>query len=349
MLDRFLSGAAVLCALSSATQAALIVDAGDHTLLPNTPGQTIQIFVSGGDQVSNMNLAVIIGDGSDSPLEPDFTAVDILNGTIFAGNNTGTTGGVQSSQWIYAGTTTISGTVSGNGLIGTLTLDTTGLSSGVFDLVLDDPDFGPTDFGLVPVTLINGSLTIQAAGPSISLSASAENTNLADSTNPFKASGAGNEFVDVAGGAGAYLSEIDDLTSDAPLGSVAINDVADADRTLVLLYLGDTSDDATDDIAELIDALDQPAAKGSFYDIAGSGVSNSDPLYDEIQALIPTYGAFDALVSFDPTQNPANAFFNWDFSGHAVTLQSVAVVPEPASAFALLSAGVALGMRRKQR
>jgi hypothetical protein len=64
-----------------------------------------------------------------------------------------------------ATTTTTSGTVPANGLLATLTIDTTGLSTGQFDLILNPPSTGPTAFADPGLTtnLSNGVLRIGAA------------------------------------------------------------------------------------------------------------------------------------------------------------------------------------------
>ena len=42
---------AVLLCLAGVAQAATSIVVGNHVLLPNTPGQVVQIFVTGGDQI----------------------------------------------------------------------------------------------------------------------------------------------------------------------------------------------------------------------------------------------------------------------------------------------------------
>ncbi len=51
-----ITSALVLLALTAEYGSAATIDVGDHTLLPNTPGQTISIMVSGGDEVAGFNL-----------------------------------------------------------------------------------------------------------------------------------------------------------------------------------------------------------------------------------------------------------------------------------------------------
>jgi hypothetical protein len=120
---------------------------GSHLLSANTPNQVIPIYVTGGEQIAAVDLFAQIGDGGafvgGVNVKPSFSNVDILTGTIFARNNYGAFGdlnGVPSSSnaahpliWVD-GTTTVNGTVTANGLLATLAIDTTGISSGAFPL-----------------------------------------------------------------------------------------------------------------------------------------------------------------------------------------------------------------------
>lgn len=64
-----------------------VIDVGDHYLLPDTPGQQVQVWVTSGDAVEGVNFNSQIGDGlSGGPVLQD---IDLENGTIFEGNNTG--------------------------------------------------------------------------------------------------------------------------------------------------------------------------------------------------------------------------------------------------------------------
>jgi hypothetical protein len=178
--------AAVATFSGVAAQAASIV-VGTHYLLPNTPNQVVTIQVTGDEPIAGEDLFAEIGDGgtfnSGSNTKPAFTTVDILGGSIFAGNNTGATGdpggtppGSNSAHpliWVD-GTTTASGTVPASGLLASLTVDTTGLSSGSFRLLLSDvaSHFGPFDTTLndvngnsIPLTITNGTLTLWGTPP----------------------------------------------------------------------------------------------------------------------------------------------------------------------------------------
>jgi hypothetical protein len=154
----------LVCTMGSAARAAA-VNAGTHVLAPNTPGQQVPILVTGTDSVSGIDFFVQVGDGGATvggdDTGPRITQVDLVSGTIFAGNNTGVF--VDPAPLIWgATTTTSSGSVSANGVLATLTIDTTGMFVGQFDLVLNPPSTGPTSFADPGITtsLINGSLSI---------------------------------------------------------------------------------------------------------------------------------------------------------------------------------------------
>ena len=139
---------------SAALEITLTGSPGSRTYLlsPDTPGQEIEIHVSGGDQIAGINFFLQVADGG--PVEggsisgPVITNVDILTGTIFDGNNNDDYGdgpGVSlrrsKSQVWESLTDTASGTVKADGLLATVTIDTTGF-------FLDDPNL-PWDLKMV--------------------------------------------------------------------------------------------------------------------------------------------------------------------------------------------------------
>ena len=147
---------------------AAAINAGMHTLLPNMPGQQVQIQVTGGEAVSGIDLFVQVGDGGTTvggdDTGPKITQLDLVTGTIFAANHTDVFTDPAPLIW-GATTTTTSGTVAASGLLATLTIDTTGITTGQFDLLLNPPATGPTAFadtGIV-TNLTNGSLQIGTA------------------------------------------------------------------------------------------------------------------------------------------------------------------------------------------
>jgi hypothetical protein len=154
---------ATLLTVAGPSLAAPIITVGSHDLLPNTPGQMVQIYVSGGDAVEGLNLYAQVGDGGPAEggtiVGPSITA-DILSGTIFAANNSGADSTGSSAQLAVSNTLTASDTVDADGLLATLTLDTTGFFSGSWGLFLSDTLNGPTDFAGIEADIFDGSITI---------------------------------------------------------------------------------------------------------------------------------------------------------------------------------------------
>ena len=157
-----------------------VINVPNVTLLPNTPNQLVTVTITGTSQVAGEDFFAQIGDGgtfnNGVNTKPVFSNVDILTGTIFTGNNTGATkdpGGPESAHpliWVD-GTTTNSGTVLDNGLLATLTIDTTGVSSGTYPLLLKGVATSLTPGGFstrlldgsavpVPLTINDGSITV---------------------------------------------------------------------------------------------------------------------------------------------------------------------------------------------
>jgi hypothetical protein len=163
-LVNFVLAFALLCGVAAYASAAAI-DAGMHTLAPNMAGQQVQIQVTGGEAVSGLDFFVQVGDGGTTvggdDTGPKITNVDLVTGTIFGTNNSGVFTDPAPLIW-GATTTTSSGTVAANGLLATLTVDTTGITAGQFDLILNPPATGPTAFADAGVTtsLTNGWLRI---------------------------------------------------------------------------------------------------------------------------------------------------------------------------------------------
>ena len=158
---------ALLGLLSDSEAFGQVINVGAHSLLPDTPGQTIEIRVSGGAAVQGVDFNVQIADGfptGGTVDGPNITGVDIigtaLNPTIFFGNANAPQVLRQDPQMWSLFTTTQSGTVVANGLLGILTIDTTGWFTGNWTLALGNTQEGPTDFTLVNATITDGSITV---------------------------------------------------------------------------------------------------------------------------------------------------------------------------------------------
>ncbi len=153
------------------TEVPPVVLVGDHQLVADTPGQTIQLFVSGGDAVQGMNLYVQIADGGPeapggSIDGPEITAVDTITGTIFDGNNTGMVDLDESGaadifpQFEGIAITTAAGTVAADGLLATVTIDTTGFVEDTFALIISDTLNGPSDFATRSIAAVDGTIEV---------------------------------------------------------------------------------------------------------------------------------------------------------------------------------------------
>jgi uncharacterized protein (DUF952 family) len=140
-----------------AAASGLSIVVGTHALLPNTPNQTIAIYVTGGDAVNGVDLIVQVADGgpewgalggSGSILGPAISDIDLISDSqlLFHGNNTGEVDpeadeGFSLSQYENRTTSTLSGAVSADGLLAWIIIDTTGFfrtegGTWSFDLLL---------------------------------------------------------------------------------------------------------------------------------------------------------------------------------------------------------------------
>ncbi len=151
------------------TAATPLIAVGQHGLLPNTPGQTIGIFVSGGRLVEGVNFNIQVADGGPelggSQDGPAITGVDLINGTIFDNNNTGENDllamlGLEYPQAAAHTTTTLSGSVAASGLLATVTIDTTGFATGTWSLRMANTFNGPTDFAGIAASITDGSISV---------------------------------------------------------------------------------------------------------------------------------------------------------------------------------------------
>lgn len=181
-MKRLSLAGAILFALFAATalwgnlaQGKPTVTAGNHVLLPNAAGQKVPIMIGGGDPIEGIDLYVQIGDGGlvlhkdgfpvidGDDVGPIITAVDILRGTIFATSHTGAR--IEAHPLIWSASTTTAGAskVPADGLLATVTIDTTGFFGGTYPFSLTAstiPSPTPTWVANIPSTLVDGSLAI---------------------------------------------------------------------------------------------------------------------------------------------------------------------------------------------
>ena len=105
------------------------VSLGHYYLQPNTPNQTIPIYVSGGAQVSGLNFNLQMGDGGPEvggTPGPVFTSLDLTNNTIFQYDFSDPvdTGSVPQLLTWYVLTQNVGDHVTADGLLATATIDT---------------------------------------------------------------------------------------------------------------------------------------------------------------------------------------------------------------------------------
>jgi hypothetical protein len=171
--------ALVLFLLHTPAHALVVMMAGDHDLLPNMPGQVVQITIStnADDVTTKLDAHLSIGDQSGVG-HPLMTDVNLLSGTAFELSNTGQIVEYDTGAQYYA-TVTSDPNVDlgkGNGYIplalssraASVTLDTTGLQSGTWDFRLMFVGFPPGSWRYSstevypPVNhqLLHGTLTI---------------------------------------------------------------------------------------------------------------------------------------------------------------------------------------------
>lgn len=145
---------------------------GEHELLPDTPNQTIPIMVTGGDSVQGLNFRFQVADGGTHPqaggsiIGPSISDIDLMTGTIFDGNNTGQNDLLKLPQIWVQSITASANTVVADGLLATVTVDTTGFMTGdEFELRIGDTLDSATDFAGVPVDITDGMLRIGIPEP----------------------------------------------------------------------------------------------------------------------------------------------------------------------------------------
>ena len=191
LLCMSLAAGVLSSAATAQTSTVPSVVVGNHVLAPGLPGQTVQIFVTnsntGGFQIDGTDVSAAVADGGPTyggvagpqfpSTPPAAPGVDLITGTIFASNHGDQQNIDVFPQYYHGGITTSSGTVNANGLLATLTFDTTGIAPGIYSLKLahfKPPLAGPsgndTDLGVdqnfepILPTVTNGNLIVTYPG-----------------------------------------------------------------------------------------------------------------------------------------------------------------------------------------
>jgi len=154
-----------------------VVNIGTHELASDRAGQTIELFVSGGHAVSGLNLFLQVGDGGPELTDfglpagtdgPSISAVDLKTGTVFnsISDTQSDLGGIPQVKSYSIAISEPGGSVPAQGLLATITIDTTGIFEGTFDLlltgILPALEGGPfdSDFAGLPARIGNGSIVV---------------------------------------------------------------------------------------------------------------------------------------------------------------------------------------------
>jgi hypothetical protein len=212
--------AALSLMICRAGDAAPSVKIGSIGLLPDTPGQVAQVYISGDQLVEAANLYLQVGGGAAGP---EITQVDMSTGTIFDGSLWLQTdlGSVSNWQVAWGAVTTEGNPAAASGILANLTIDTTGLAWGVWPLRIDVGDFGITDLADVPANLWNGYLAI------------------------------GNPFGDINGDGTVDAADIDDLWANQGPGAgqpYDLNNDGTADQLDVFLLVEDILNTSMGDV-----------------------------------------------------------------------------------------------------
>lgn len=155
----------LIALLMAGTTHAATINVGTHILLPDTANQTIEIYISGTESLLGLNFFGETGEGLSGPL---FTAINITGpGTVFAGKTLTDASTLPDHFFEFVASTTVGDEVIANGLLGIITVDTTGLFSGEYDLSLSNPlpsgfqGTAITGAGNPSVSITNGIIKIQ--------------------------------------------------------------------------------------------------------------------------------------------------------------------------------------------
>jgi hypothetical protein len=165
-----------ICA-PAATQATVTISVGNHLLLPNTPGQVIDIIVSSdGEGLNAMDMYLDVNGGiGPAPLitgfnlqfAPTVWAAQPNTPSVYGAPYEPPPGTLVFSSGVFLNSLAVN--VSGNGIVAQIEFDTTGLLGGVFPVRLQNDDWGPTvlatNTGPLDPVLVNGSVVIGIPEP----------------------------------------------------------------------------------------------------------------------------------------------------------------------------------------
>lgn len=156
----------VALAWATCLGAAPSITVGNHGLIPDTSDQKIEIFVTGTEPVLGMNFNLQVADGGPagggSILGPVIKAVDLVSqpGMVFHGNSTTPIDPGSASRIAIRSLITSSGMVTAEGALAIVTFDTTGIAGGTYALKMSATVNGDSDFAGIPISIVNGSITI---------------------------------------------------------------------------------------------------------------------------------------------------------------------------------------------
>ncbi|NQV23046.1 MAG: FG-GAP repeat protein, partial [Rhodopirellula sp.] len=145
--DVFTQGTAIL-GIQTITQPSIV-----QTLLPNTANQRVPIYSTQDIQITGINFRLQLGDGTGPLVEPIFNGVDLTGSVFEAFANTASGGPVDDAEQFIQSSivfNTKGNTVSANGLLATLLIDTTGIDSGDFDLLFSETQIGTDTAFILP-------------------------------------------------------------------------------------------------------------------------------------------------------------------------------------------------------
>jgi hypothetical protein len=147
---------ALLLGLPATLRAAPTIIVGNHVSVAEAASVTIDVFVTGigpgADSIGGLDLWVGIASQSfvAPPGEPKINGVDVVTGTIFAGNSAfdapGQVLGAFDQVWEIQNVT-VSGAITTDGKLFTIDINTLGVSCGIWSLSVFgvDPADGPFD------------------------------------------------------------------------------------------------------------------------------------------------------------------------------------------------------------